>query len=360
MGRHVPRCSWARGSSRWVMALVWTALFCGNVQAEQWQEPARQTPALVLVVDYVGVEDAELPPALRELLGRVDVRVVSRFEPVPGQVLAYARIEVRAAEVDVVLQDATTRASRAKRSVPRGDSRALLRETVAHVLLGLVEPLAEAARLAPPPAPLPSEAAPDTPARPRSPSALGAGLGLWGGPMMLDQDSWGARFVASAALAWSKRFYPQLGFEVGSTVPVSVGERGVRASVLLSGARLRTRITPFEGAHAALDTSVSGGADVIVVKPQTGPAGVALSPTILSWQPAFGVAVTGRVRLSSHLSLVFGAGTDVYPSPDVFRVRVSGRTSEFLETTWLRPYAMLGIDWTSRASWRASSEEAAP
>lgn len=309
--------------------------------AEERRERTRRAP--LVVVDYPNgaFTDPELHAAVRELLSRVQVQVVSAAQAADGEVIAYAQIAIGDEAVEVRVEDAHGRYPPARRSLLRGGSDAMLRETVAHVLLGLIEPLAEANR-------------------PASEQALRAGddagrgtrawqLGLHGGPVQLARGSWSARFVGSGALVWEGRFSPALALDASFSVPVTVNEQGVEAQVLLAGGRARARFTPLTFARAALDTALSLGADVFVVRPEDAGDGTELSTgASRRGQPVLGLALGARTRVHRRLELVLGLGLDFDPMPRRWAVDEGASSSMVFETRYVRPYATLGVDWLPR------------
>lgn len=330
----------------WLALALLGLLQTRRVQAEQDTPPtALDTP--VLVVDSAGVDDPELPAALRELCARVGIRVAGPFEAVAGDVLLLAHIRSDGDEIELSVEDAHTRRVVGERSVQRVESQALARETLAHVLLGIVEPWLERARRerAKPPPPPPQ---PVASAEPLAPTPLVVTLGLAGGAVALARDQWGGRFVGNTALVWSNRFEPTLALDLQGAPPVNVSERGVQARFWMLGARLRGRLNLFRGARGACDVALSGGLDLLGLKPTSAQVGVALEPLSLRPQAVFGAALGGRVQLSPRILLVIGLGADVDPKPRVWQVDVEGARSTLLHSTWLRPYALFGLDFVAR------------
>jgi hypothetical protein len=324
------------------LALLQTAL----ARAEQ-QAPATLLDTPVLVVDSAGVDDLELPAALRELCARVGIRVAAPFEAVVGDVLLLAHIRADGDEIELSVEDAHTRKLVGERSVQRAGSQALARETLAHVLLGLVEPWIERVRKArtspPPPPPQPVLGA-----EPLAPAPLVVTLGLAGGAMALARDQWGGRFTGNTALVWSSRLEPTLALDLHGAPPVNVSERDVRARFWMLGARLRGRLDLFRGKRGACDAALSGGIDLLALKPTSARDGVALSALSVRPQPVFGAALGGRVQLSPRIQLVIALGADVDPMPRAWQVNIDGDRSTLLRSTWLRPYALFGLDFVAR------------
>jgi hypothetical protein len=312
-------------------------------RAEERRERTRR--AQLVVVDYPSSAfiDPGLHAAVRELLSRVQVQVVSAAQAADGEVIAYAQIAVGGDEVEIRVEDARGRHAPARRSLLRGGSDAMLRETVAHVLLGLIEPLAEADRHAPEQALRAGEDA-------GSGTRRAWQLGLHGGPVQLAQGTWSARFVGSGALVWGGRFSPSLALDASIAVPVTVNQQGVEAQVLLAGARARARLTPLAFTHAAVDAALSAGADVFVVRPEHAADGTELSAgASRRGQPVLGLALGVRTRVHPRLELVLGLGFDFDPMPRRWAVDEGESSSMVFETRYVRPYATLGVDWLPHA-----------
>jgi hypothetical protein len=325
-------------------------------RADERRASARR-PQLV-VVDYPNsaFTDPELHAAVRELLSRIQVRAVPLAQAAEGEVIAYAHVLMGHDEVSVTVEDARGQHGIARRSVPRGDSPELLRETLAHVLLGLVEPLSESAQITP------SQALSDQAGTPsdRRRAAFVPQLGMHGGPLQVTTETWSARFVGSGALAWDSRLGHTLALDVSAALPVAVDKQGVRARVLLAGSRLRARITPWTLTHVMLDTSLSVGLDVISIRPKSAPSGTDLGGTSIRGQPVLGIAVGGRTRVRTRMELVLGLGLDLDPMPRSWQLETGPMHDTVFETTLFRPYATLGLDWLLRAQPAKPAAEVAP
>jgi hypothetical protein len=341
----------ARGSTLRVLIALALALplapRAGLADADERRARTHRTQLVVVDYPHSAFVDPELHAAVRELLSRVQLQVVSATQASEGEVIAYAQIDVGSEAVTISVEDARGNTPRARRSVLRGDSSAMLRETVAHVLLGLLEPLAEADQPAAPQSL--HDGADAAPSRERS---LRPQLGLHGGPVQLAQDSWSGRFVAAGALVWDSRFSPALALDASMAVPVTVREQreqGVEAQVLLAGGRARVRFSPFEFTHAALDAALSAGADVFSVRPEDPTSGTEIKGTSRKVQPVVGIALGARTALHPRFELVLGLGVDVDLMPRSWSVAEGESLSPVFETRTLRPYATLGIDWLARA-----------
>jgi hypothetical protein len=300
-----------------------------------------ETP--VLVIDSAGVDDMELPAALRELCSRIGLRVVAPYELAPGKVVLLAHIRADGDELELSVEEAETRKLIGQRRVPRGESQALSRETLAHVLLGLVEPWLERARRAqaepPPPQELPS-------APPKERVAWLPSLGLGAGPIALAQNQWSARLAGHSAFTAQRPTAPTVAVDLSGAAPVAVQGEGVQARFWLVGARLRGRISAVARPRGGLDVALSAGVDLLGFKPVSAVDGTSLASLSLRAQAVFGGALTGRVRLPRAIDLVFGVGADVDPKPREWKVSTEGMESTLLRPYTVRPYALVGLDFT--------------
>jgi hypothetical protein len=308
------------------------------------------TPRSV-VVEYEGNElvVAELDATLRELMGRLGLELVSPGERPPETVVALARIRIDRDRAKVIVTDGKRSAEPPmQRDLVRTESSALLRETVAHVLLGLVEPLAERddeimepARPAPSPEPL---QAPQP--RPGRAFSLGGQAGL----ALLGVAQWGARFAATGALYFDGALRPALALDLQAALPVRLRAQGVTATFVLTGARLRARVEPVRRRRGSLEASLGGGFDIVSLRPDAASAPLLLEQTSVRVQPIFGGALGGRTRLGTKLTLVATLGVDIDLVRRKWWVQEGMTQSVFFETSVLRPYALLGIDWMAVAT----------
>jgi hypothetical protein len=143
-------------------------------------------------------------------------------------------------------------------------------------------------------------------------------------------------------------------------VPVGVREQDVEARVLLAGARARARITALAFAHAAIDTALSVGADVVSVRPESAATGTKLRSSSRHGQPVLGVALGARTRLHPQVELVLGIGVDFDPQARRWAIAEGDTTRTVFETRYVRPYATLGVDWQLQARPSRPRGEATP
>jgi hypothetical protein len=198
----------------------------------------------------------------------------------------------------------------------------------------------------------------DLPSTPSAPSVpLDVRLGVGAGPIVLAREQWGARVYGHTGWTWLRKAAPTIAVDVSGAPPVSVEAAAVSARFWLVGARLRGRFSAFSGPRGAFDAAVSGGADLMGLKPVSAPDGTQLESLSLRVQGVFGAALTGRVHLPRRIDLVFGAGLDVDPKPRTWSIEAYGMETTLLSTSHLRPYALVGLDFALRAA-RAEGQAA--
>ncbi|HEX6242683.1 MAG TPA: hypothetical protein VFZ61_17340 [Polyangiales bacterium] len=339
------RCKSVRRRRSGLLAWLGLALMTATARAEQ-PPPGRELEIPVLVVDSAGVDDLELPAALRELCSRVGIRVVAPFEAVRGDVVLLAHIRADGDVLQLSVEDAETRRQIGERTVPRAESQAIARETLAHVLLGLVEPWIERRRREQAEAAARPQDLPSTPSAPSAP--LDVRLGVGAGPIVLAREQWGARVYGHTGFTWLRKSAPTVAVDVSGALPVPVEAAAVSARFWLVGARLRGRFSAFSGPRGAFDVALSGGADLLGLKPVSAPPGTRLESLSLRVQGVFGAALTGRVHLPRRIDLVFGAGLDVDLKPRTWAIEAYGMETTLLSTGYLRPYALVGVDFALR------------
>jgi hypothetical protein len=328
----------------------------------------------VVVLDVAGgeVTDAELEATLGELLGRLHLDLARPGGAADGRVIATARVELSERGAVLTVQARRPDAAPVRREVERGDSPSLFRETLAHVILGAIEPLTAGRDE--------SDRAPETPGEPpaasvgplrettasapaareaaRDPMRLSIGANT--GPRLLESDRAGIGFggVVSLALPWALR--PSAAIEAGYLLPVRASRNSVDAEVHLVPLRLAARIQPIAGKIVALETGVSGGVDVISFTPQSAQTFIRLGASSSRLQPVFGGSVAARFRLSPIAEFVLTAGGDVDVAPRRWVVGAGPQRDAIFETARFRPYASLGLDLTMLGATTTSAAPGSP
>ncbi len=128
----------------------------------------------VVVLETSGPVDPALDLTLKELFGR---RGVELARPgAPGHVVARVVVSQLGETASVLVDDPAHQLASVHRDVPRGDSPALFRETLAHVILGAVDPFLPDSRAASTPSSTPTPTPTPTPAPSPAPPARPAPL----------------------------------------------------------------------------------------------------------------------------------------------------------------------------------------
>jgi hypothetical protein len=348
----------ARASSN-VRRAAQTALFV--LLAMAWPLPSsadapapetRQLERRVVVLETTGGDgiDAELDATLSELLGRLRLGLVRAEGATDARVVARVQIESNERGATLTVESGRGDAPPVRREVERGDSIALFRETLAHVILGAIEPLAgrdeEVDRAPPPPPSSPpvAQAPPSAGESPRDPMRLS--VGARAGPRFLESDRAGVAFAGALSLTLPAPLRPSAGVSAGYVLPSRVSNGTVDSEFHLVPLRAEARIEPIAWRKVALETALVGGIDLVSLDAQTALSYVHVSGPKGRVQPIFGAAVSGRFRLSPSADFVITAGLDVDTSPRRWVVVTGPSRDELFETARLRPYAALGLDFT--------------
>ncbi|MET0341287.1 MAG: hypothetical protein ABW252_09800 [Polyangiales bacterium] len=293
--------------------------------------PMRARAERVEVVSVTRSDGAPLEPALaeslRELLARLGVRLV--LQP-PASVSV--QLVPAGDGVDVrVRRGDEPESARHVVSVPSAE---LFRETLAHVVVGAVEPLLE-----------PSVDAPVQPP-PRDRGRLR--IGIESGPVLLARREVAAR--TGAAAAWVAPTRPRVAIGVGASVAprLRLATRDVEARATVTGLRVRPALELLRRARFGLEVALPLGADLTVLRMRALPDRALAEERSVRVDPVLGAALGARMRLSSRLALALALGVDATPTPRRFVVRdFTGETSVLLALDRVRPYCALGFDFTA-------------
>ncbi len=338
-----------------------------------------------------------LQDGLRELLGRIRLVAVFRDEPSRGPVLGHVRIDFTADDIVVTAEDARHRGPPVRRIVSRGDASNIVRETLAHVVLGAVEPLAlgpdpssppGARPPPPPPAPPPPPGSPPAPAgataattaattagattaTKRPPDSAGprksdsaGGVGIWvtvgGGPRAWSSDRLAPWLGGGALLTFPGVLEPSCFLEGGYLTPVWIERNALEA--VLSGATLRAgmRVAALSNRRLALDAGVASGVDVLSLgrtDSQASDRPVASSTLV---QPIVGGLVGLRARVSRNFFLRFEVGADVDLAPKYWVAVRHGVDVPFFELERVRPFAQIGLELGVLGRQAADATESTP
>jgi hypothetical protein len=240
-----------------------------------------------------------------------------------------------------------------RREVVRGDSTSVFRETLAHVILGAIEPLvtldterAPAPESTPDSRPQPVAASDVPPSTDQPRNSARVTVGARAGPKLLSSDRASVAFDGVARLILGASMRPAVGIHAGYVLPAQLTRGGVNATFGLVPFRLEVSIEPFSSKRVALETALLTGIDVVSLSPTSAPPFVQLESSTTRVQPIVGAAVMGRFHLFSNTYLVIATGADFDAAPRRWDVESESGRSPFFETARLRPYAALGLDWT--------------
>jgi hypothetical protein len=243
--------------------------------------------------------------------------------------------------------------------VPRAETDALFRETVAHVVLGAVEPLVvERAKFeatqpveqTPAPSP-PAEAAAGAPAggeageRARPSVHYGVGLGAAG---MYIGDLWGTRLVGRADAYVGTRVPSVFGVSLGGVLP-RTRERGwVHSELKFLFARVQAGIEPWLTRVSRLGVLLSFGVDALhgSARPNKRMAD-SVSAARYEFDYMLGALVQMRFLLGRGAELQTVVGCDLDLNPHEFSVKDGDDRITLFAPARARPYAGLIVAWSS-------------
>jgi hypothetical protein len=283
-----------------------------------------------------------------------------------SRVFALVRIELHQGDATVTVTDGGGKSPAVQREVYGSESAAVFRETLAHIILGSVEPLAvsrsalrsqtdegapnpvrntsdpvrENGASAPRDIPLPESS---TEVKTRRVSLA---LGYRGGPMLVSTSRGAVAFGAQGTATLEGALRPSLSIDASYVIPPRVSEGGLNASIGLVPLRLRAAIEAYAWPSLALETAIVGGIDLVSLSPSSSDASLQVAPETRRVQPILGGAISGRTHLAPALDLVIGLGLDVDLAPRRWLVASDLTSNSFFELARVRPSASLGMMWT--------------
>jgi hypothetical protein len=298
----------------------------------------------VRVVSVTTVDGAALEPALwetlRELFARVGVSLTA--EPQERDAAAITvRLAARAGGMDVIVTSAAHEP--VHRRVDASSSEALFRETIGHVVLGVVEPLLDE----PPPSAAPADAAAKAPS-----SAAHLRVGLSGGALGHEQRRIVPRVGIGVGVALDRALAPSLVVEAALSTGRSLAEEEVAARLYLLSLRARPTLTFLAERRVAIDVGLPLGFDVALLDLTHVPQEAASDGRETRVDPVLGPLVGARVALTRTLDLTLSLGVDLTLRPRRFVVRDEDETERLAALARVRPYLTLGLDWTARSGAR--------
>jgi hypothetical protein len=299
---------------------------------------AQAAEAKVVSLEIDLDDGATLEDTVRELLGRIGITVGKGSE-----VLARVRVEKTDGGARVIVKDGRGDTS-LTRDIPRGESPALFRETIAHVILGAVEPLAEEPagkkekREEPPPPP------PPPPPKDERRSEITIALGARGSGTLVAPGQLGASFGGGLGLTWSAPLRPSALIGGGYFVPMRLRDHGLEAELTILPVRAAFRVEPIASSSFALGFAAGGGVDVVSLAPRAGD-GLRLAPGSTRVQPMLGGWIEARLILGARFDLVLALGLDVDLAPRRWVIDTGfQQRAPFAEVGRVRPFLSIGFD----------------
>ncbi|HEY5372559.1 MAG TPA: hypothetical protein VIK01_02690 [Polyangiaceae bacterium] len=334
-------------------------------------------------VELSGDVDKDLEQLLSELLGRSGLTLTWSAPSSEGRVIARVHVKLHddGALLDVVDPRDTSAARQV--SVPRHGTEALFRETLAHVILGNVDPLATldaerpsttpsrhgsptptVPKPAPPPASpvaAPAVAAPAPQAdkslsyrqRRQEEERLRFAFGVGGAALLVARDRAAPVMAGSLGLVFPGALQPRAALSAGYMPPLGIDGKGLTANFRLIPMRARLGLEPWSSPWLALDAALSLGVDWLTFTPTDTTAELqASSSTRVA--PVLGALLGARAHLGAGLDATLGLGLDFDPTPRTWLVAEGERRVPVLEMLRFRPSAALGLEWTlpsERVAW---------
>lgn len=329
-------------------ALLW--LFVARVVAQP------VTPRLhrVVVTSEEGPAlDEALLAALRELFTRVGLVLVETDEGKDEGLLARVRIQRDADAATVRVFSVTAKKLASTHRVPRAETDALFRETVAHVVLNAVEPLVverlelEATMVGAVSEPAGRDAAPlaeegSTRERP----AAHYGLGV-GGAALVIGELWGTRLAGRADAYVATRVPSVFGLTLGGVLPRTRERGGVHSRFDILFARITAGVEPWVSRFARLGILLDAGVDLLRAEadPKRVPDQVLPRQRVVDFM--LGALVQMRFPLWGGLELQALVGCDLDLNPHEFAVTDGATRTKLFTPNRARPYAGLNVAWSS-------------
>ena len=368
--------SWATAKRKLLLRLVVCLGACGGPAAVGrvpllFAAEAAEAPAEPRWVELSGDVDKDLEQLLSELLGRSGLTLTWSAPSSEGRVIARVHVKLRddGAVLDVV--DPRDASSARQVSVPRHGAEALFRETLAHVILGNVDPLATLD--AEKPSTTPSRHAGPTPAAPKpAPVAaptvaalapqpdmslnyrhrreeeerLHVAVGVGGAALLVARDRAAPVMAGSLGLVFPGALQPRAALSAGYMPPLGIDSEGLTANFRLIPMRAHLGLAPWRSPWLALDAALSVGVDWLTFTPTDTTAELRAAPASTRVAPVLGALLGARAHLGAGLDATLGLGLDFDPTPRTWLVVEGERSVPVLEMLRFRPSAALGLEWT--------------
>lgn len=301
----------------------------------------------------VDAVDPELWMTLDPLLSHIGLRMVE--EASDADTVAHVVLSSDARGVRIVVFDPRRSGAPIRRQVARGDSPALFRETVAQVVLSMVEPMSETPPQ-PEPAPTVTPALPALVAEPvrvddpgeaaeskPGPASyvVGARSGLAFVGTATARPGFGAHLAVRFGDLWAS---PVLMAEGLFVLPHEVKDARTSSSFRASQLRVIGALTVWQRGRSALELGLGPGLDVVSFETRRAPPDLTPSPLSRRVQPIAALRAQLRVGLSTWLALLCGAGLDLDLAPRRWAVEREREQDLVFETGRVRPQFFAALD----------------
>jgi hypothetical protein len=345
-------------STALLLCLTWlsTSVPSRPVLAAELAGEARHERARLVVLEsrLSPADDAGLRQTLTELLGRLDVRVAPEGSLLNEPVLAKVTISPTFEGARVMVQPLDPPGPTQRHEVPQASSPELFRETLAHVVLGAVEPLLESPpEPEPPRLPPPEDPTADHPGSlPEPPPGPPLPLSWWVGARasalwFVTEGRAGALLGGAGGVTLDTPFRPGLALEAGYLLPLSIERDGLTATFSLVALRLRPSVQVFSSPVVLVRAELAPGLGFVSLEPERAGAQILSSEQSSRIQPMLGVAGAAYFALTRGVAAVARAGLDLDFAPRRWVIDVEGvGRSVFYQTTRLEPQLTLGLDWS--------------
>lgn len=332
-----------------VAALLWLCI--GRAAA---QPSLKLQRVVVTSEEGLGLDEALLG-ALRELFARVGLSLVDSDEGKDEGLLARVRIQRDFDAATVRVFSVTDKKLASTHRVPRAETDALFRETIAHVVLGAVEPLVVERLKVEASLPVQSEQ-PQPPPAPSEPTAKEArsaptahyGVGLGAGPLYMG-ELWGTRILGRADAYVATRVPSVFGITMGGVLPRTRERAAVHSELKTLFARLHAGVEPWLTRVARLGVLLSFGIDALhgTASPKRMMDVLSVAAAHYEIDYTLGALLQLRFPLWQGLELQTTLGCDLALNPHQFSVRDGARETTLFAPSRARPYAALLVAWSS-------------
>jgi hypothetical protein len=310
---------------------------------------ARLAGAGVVAFDRRELDDLDpaLGDTLHELLSRVHLVIAGMNAEGPRVV---ATVHIRwDGERALVVAERVQHPTRVRREVERGSSAALFRETLAHVVLNIVEPWASdrgdetplEQQLSEPTAPLELARAHER----ERPSRAGMLLMAQAGGQQVASDRFAASLGGGVGVRVETRLRPVVLATAQTLLPRRATSQGVDSELTFVAARLSARLEALHRTRVSLAVAVGGGIDFVAFSTHGEPAGVRGSRSERI-QPVGSAGLVLALALSPRVALELNAGVDVDAAPRRWVVQRRQDQVTLLELARVRPFAGLALSFT--------------